>query len=249
MPDCTRVDPLLTAYVDGALAPDEARAVSRHLADCSVCAEAAQAERDARDAIVQARLVLRTATVPAALIEQCRLQSQGAARAWSRPRWVRLAVAASLLVAVGGALYGVTAVSSTALAAELTADHVKCIAMNTAFGTHQSVRQVAADLADRFAWRTNAPAAAERLAGLTLVGERLCLYGEGRAAHVMFTDAQGAPVSLFMLPRTVRQPDARTIFGYHSRIWSLAGHTFVLVTHAPDAETEQLAATLRAAVD
>lgn len=249
MLDCTRVDPLLTAYVDGALGPDEARAVSQHVAACGTCAAAARAERDARDAIVQARVVLRQATVPVALIAQCRRQAQDAGRASARPRWVRGAIAASLLVAVGGALYGVTAVSSTALAAELTADHLKCIAVNATLGTHQSAGQVAADLADRVAWQTNAPAAVERLAGLTLVGERLCLYGEGRAAHVMFTDAQGVPVSLFMLPRTVRQPEAATIFGYHSRMWSIAGHTFVLVTHAPDAETEQLAATLRAAVD
>src|SRR5258707_7179604 len=43
-------------------------------------------------------------------------------------------------------------------------------------------------------------------AGLELIGERTCLYGEGRIAHVMYRH-DGHPVSVFMLPDDVRQPE------------------------------------------
>src|SRR4051812_36788599 len=67
--------------------------------------------------------------------------------AW-RTRLAPYALAASLVVIVGGAfLYQATDRSARVLAAELTADHVKCFAMNSALGTHQGPAVVESSMA------------------------------------------------------------------------------------------------------
>jgi hypothetical protein len=88
------------------------------------------------------------------------------------------------------------------LAAELTADHVKCFAMNGLFGKHEGVEAVESSMASSFGWRMHLPADPAR-AGLELVGSRQCMYGEGEIAHIMYRH-DGHPVSLFMLPKSAR---------------------------------------------
>ena len=105
---------------------------------------------------------------------------------------------------VGGAfLYGVTDRSNRIMAAELVADHVKCFGLNRVLSTQQQASIVEGAMASSFGWQMRLPERPQQI-GLELVGARPCLYGEGRVAHIMYRH-NGHPVSVFMLPRTVRR--------------------------------------------
>jgi anti-sigma factor RsiW len=170
----------------------------------------------------------------------------GVPAAW-RERLAPLALAASLTVIVGGAfLYQATRSSARLLAAELTADHVKCFRLNALLNTHDSPAAVEADMASAFGWNMHLPSSADRGA-LRLVGSRPCLYGEGKIAHIMY-EHNGHPVSLFMLPRETRQEQLVEIFGHQCRIWSEGDRTFVLVASDSARDVEEMVAVVRKTV-
>jgi hypothetical protein len=149
------------------------------------------------------------------------------------------------VMVVGGAfLYQATDRSAQLLAAELTADHVKCFAMNRALGTHQDVSAVESSMAASFGWSAHLPDRPAS-AGLELVGARPCLYGEGKIAHIMYRQ-NGKPVSLFMLPNTSRAQQLVDVLGHEAAIWCVGNRTFVLLSRQPKAEVEQLASFVRA---
>jgi anti-sigma factor RsiW len=168
----------------------------------------------------------------------------------ARPSMSRLgpfALAASLVVIVGGAfVYQATDRSARVLAAELTADHVKCFAMNSALGTQQVPTTVERTMAASFGWPMHLPDDPAR-AGLELVGARPCLYGEGRVAHIMYRHA-GRPVSLFMLPNTARTNELVKVLGHEAAIWSLGNRTFVLVAREPRPEVERMMSFVQASM-
>jgi len=164
-----------------------------------------------------------------------------------RTRLAPYALAASLVVIVGGAfLYQATDRSARVLAAELTADHVKCFAMNSALGTHQRPDIVEASMASGFDWRMHLPDNPAR-AGLELVGSRPCLYAEGKIAHIMYRH-QGQPVSLFMLPKTARTTELVKVLGHEAAIWCVGNRTFVLLAREPRAEVERMASFVQASM-
>ncbi len=166
------------------------------------------------------------------------------ATSW-RTRLTPYALAASLVAVVGGAfLYQATDKSARLLAAELTADHVKCFAMNRALGTHQATAAVESSLASGFGWRAHLPEDPAR-AGLELVGARPCLYAEGKIAHIMYRQ-NGNPVSLFMLPNTARTEQLVEVLGHEAKIWCVGNRTFVLVTRQTKPEVERLASFVQA---
>ena len=115
-------------------------------------------------------------------------------------RVVPYALAASLVTIVGGAfLYQATAMSPKLMAAQLVADHERCFS-GVGGDTRALASVVEQSLASTFDWRVHLPdGAAAR--DLELVGERTCLYGDGRVAHIMYRH-QGQPMSLFMLPHS-----------------------------------------------
>ena len=151
-----------------------------------------------------------------------------------------IALAASLVTVVGGTfLYQATHRSARVMAAELAADHVKCFAMNRAFGTHEEPSAVESTMLSSFDWRMHLPADPSR-AGLELVGARPCLYGEGKIAHIMYRH-QGRPVSLFMLPSTERTQGLVKVLGHEAAIWCANNRTFVLVSREPEEDVQRLA--------
>lgn len=153
-----------------------------------------------------------------------------------------------LVVIVGGAfLYQATARSSRMMAAELAADHLKCFAINALLRPHQSASAVESWMASGFGWNMHLPADAAG-EGLELIGSRLCLYGEGKVAHIMYRH-RGQPVSLFMLPSTVRQEELVQVLGHQCAIWSSGERTFVLVSSENPAEVEHLAAFVHRALE
>jgi len=162
-----------------------------------------------------------------------------------RARLTPYALAASLVVIVGGAfLYQATDTSAQLLAAELTADHVKCFALNRALGTHQAPAAVESSLASGFGWRAHLPDD-PKSAGLELVGARPCLYGKGKIAHIMYQQ-NGNPVSLFMLPDTAHTEQLVEVLGHEAKIWCVGNRTFVLVARQTKPEVERLASFVQA---
>jgi hypothetical protein len=167
-------------------------------------------------------------------------------RSWSA-RLAPFALAASLVVIVGGAfVYEITDKSAQVMAAELTADHVKCFAINRVLGTHDEPSVVESAMTSGFGWQMHLPIAASQ-AGLELVGARPCMYGEGKVAHIMYKH-DGRPVSLFMLPNAMRRRELVNVFGHQASIWCVGNRTFVLISREPAREVERMASFVQASL-
>jgi hypothetical protein len=220
------------------------------------------AERAVRELIQAQKAVLGRPCAPDALRAHCSRISAlagadsappGAARGRTATptsparRSAGLALAASVALLVGGGfLYQLTDSSARVLAAELTADHVKCFAMNGLLHTHDEAAVVERSMLAGFGWRMRLPEG-ESTAGLELVGSRPCLYGEGKIAHIMYRH-NGQPVSLFMLPRSNRAEEVVQVLGHTAAIWCAGGRTFVLVAREPGEEVERMASFVQASL-
>ena len=118
---------------------------------------------------------------------------------------------------MGAFLQQATRYSSRLLAAELAVDHVKCFTANGVLGTHDAPAAVESSMLSAFGWNLHLPEQLDA-SGYQLVSARRCLYGEGRAAHLMYHE-QGRPVSIFMLPDRVRPEELVEVFGHEAAIW------------------------------
>jgi len=255
MPDCTQLDPLVTPYVDGELAAADRQAVDQHLRVCPPCQERVAAEHTIRDLIHAKKAALNSLRAPAGLRARCAAfdalttsrpgVAPAPASTW-RARLTPLALAAALVLIVGGAfLYQLTNRSSRVLAAELTADHLKCFGViNGVLGTHDEPAAVESSMVSHFDWRMRLPDQPDR-AGLRLVGARPCLYGAGRVAHIMYRH-NGRPVSVFMLPKTTRPEEIVEVMGHEAAIWSAGDRTFVLIAREPPAEVARMVSFVQA---
>ena len=261
MPECSSIDSLVTPYVDGELADGDRRTVDAHLRVCRPCRDRIAAELTVRDLVQARKPALESGRAPEALRARCAAMADApgapdlaprtapdtphlAPRTVLRARLAPLALAASLVLLVGAAfLYQLTSRSTGVMAAELTADHLKCFALNGILGTHQSAPAVESSLDSGFGWAAQLPDT--NRAGLELVGSRPCLYGKGRVAHVMYKH-DGRPVSLFMLPGTERSSELVRVLGHEAAIWCVGNRTFVLIARESRSEVQQLASVVRA---
>ena len=256
---CDRIDPLVTPFIDGDLPDPDRRAVEEHLRVCPPCHSRVAAERDVHELIRSRVPVLKSAEAPDTLHAKCwqlaRLippASDTGPAAVQTPagpaqRLAPYALAASLVLVVGGAfIYQATDKSARVMAAQLTADHVKCFAMNGTFGKHEGASAVESSMATSFGWRMHLPADPSR-AGMELVGSRQCLYAEGEIAHIMYRH-QGHPVSLFMLPKTARTEGLVEVLGHEAKIWCVGNRTFVLVARESRADVERMASFVQASL-
>jgi anti-sigma factor RsiW len=265
MPNCQIIDPLVTPFIDGELPAADRRLVEDHLRACPPCHSRVVAER-AVHTIIRARADLLRAPAPPALRARCHElaarpagSAEGAAprvRApWPglapRGSWVSraapYALAASLILVVGTAfLIQATRRSEVVLAAELTADHLKCLAINRVLGTHHDAAAVESSMISGFNWSMHLPQDPER-EGMQLVGSRPCLYGEGKIAHIMYRH-EGNLVSLFMLPETSRAEKLVSVLGHEAKIWCVGKRTFVLLAKEPRREVERMASFVQASL-
>jgi anti-sigma factor RsiW len=259
MPNCRTIDPLVTPYVDGELAPPDRDLVAEHLRVCAPCHSRVTAEQAVRTLIHVQRPTLVSPCASQALRAKCaaavRLtppsETADASRFAGATVWAArltpMALAASLVLVVGGAfVYQITDKSARVMAAELTADHVKCFALNRVLDTHDASTAVESSMMAGFGWQMHLPDEPAR-AGLELVGARPCMYGEGRIAHIMYRH-QGRPVSLFMLPNSSRSRELVEVLGHQAAIWCVGGRTFVLISREPKREVEQIASFVQASL-
>lgn len=249
MSSCTSIDPLVTPYVDGEIPSRDRQLVEQHLQVCAQCRSRVDAERAVSSLLRARRSELKADCAPGGLRARCQLTAAPAVVPFQpkvqarsrRERLPRLAIAAALLIAVGGvATYRVTIGATQAIAAELTADHVKCFLMNGVLGTHDTKEKSEAYLRSAFDWHAELPDH-PREADMELVGSRWCLYEHGKVAHVMYKH-RGVPVSIFMLPGTTRERALAKAFGHEAVVWADGQRTFVLVAKAPRAEVQEVAA-------
>jgi len=240
MPNCREFDQLVTPYVDGEVSAAQRAAVDAHIRACPPCRKRAALEAMAR-ATVRTRLCRPTA--PEELRERCL-----AAAAQNRvSSWVRnitptyLAMAAALVLVLGGfLLYGLTGLSPRVLAAQLTADHVKCFAVHDT-DTTADVKASEAEFARDYGWTMKVPD--PQSGDLRFVGLRRCFCAEGAAAHAMYR-FNGRPISLYMIPGVERDRATTDVFGHDAIIWSKGGDTYVLLGREPDSVLERLAGEL-----
>jgi anti-sigma factor (TIGR02949 family) len=227
---CEHVRRLLAPWVDGDITPTDRGVVDAHLSACSACATRAARERSARDVLQRRRTELLADTAPEGL--RARIQAD-ARRARPVPAvgggWRRLpiSIAATLVLASSGlTLHLATGRSTTLLAAQLAADHVKCHLTQRDQGAADPT-EVQHRLAERYGFHTRVPAGSPEQR-LRLVGATRCLTGEGTNAHILYR-LDGRPVSLYLVPHETRSPVSVRVLGRDAVVWSRDNGTYVLV--------------------
>jgi anti-sigma factor RsiW len=237
MSDCRRTDERLAPYADGALPAAERADVERHLDKCPPCQRLAVNEQGGRTILKERADQLKAAPLPPGLRTRCEALAREHAAGGRIPAWraglLRALVAALLIVVGGGALLSLaTHRSNTVLAAQLTADHMKCFREVARAGAHDvDSREVEARLDHQYGWDVHIPPSSPA-DGVELIGARRCFYADGPIPHVMYR-VHGQDVSLYMLEGLRRPPAEVVTLGHHSRIWSRGGTTYVMVSSAP----------------
>ena len=234
---CRNVEDQLAGYVDGV--STNAVAIAAHLATCAECRASAHAQTVARDVLRARRAELSPIAPPGlrtrliALTENEPPQDLKSSRPHDLLGWTgrltAFAAAAMVVLTLGAVLLPVATVRSTALlAAQLVLDHLKCFTIEgDADGAPIPKEQAEATLKREFDFTVAVPAAAAA-EQLELMAVRRCLYGDGRAAHLMYRVA-GEPVSLFIVPGLTRPAAEFSLFGHDEVVWSQGDRTYVLV--------------------
>ncbi len=218
-PNCRRICDLLAQYADGTLPEAQRGDVQRHLDACPPWRVIAGKECGARQVLRACADRLRAEPLPPGLRTRCQALAGGQTtmRAWLRPS-IRFAI---------------TRQSDALLAAQLTADHIKCFGLfRPAEGKTLDAEQAQRLLSERFGLDVHVPPSSGQ-EDLSLLNARTCLYADGRIPHLMY-EANGQDLSLFVLEGETRAPAEFTAFGHHTRIWSRGGNTFVLITPAAE---------------
>jgi anti-sigma factor RsiW len=253
MSDCRSIDPFITPYVDGDIDAPARLRVDDHVRRCAPCHSRVAAERAVRELMRARRAEIASGAASETLRARCAALRAG--RGASRPSVWRarlrpVAIAAGVILVAGGVfVYEATDRSTRVLAAELTADHVKCFGViNTLLGTNPDAAVIERAMETTFGWQMHVPEPQGE--GLELVGARPCLYAKGKAAHLMYRH-HGQPLSVFMLPQLARpgQHDERVdVLGHEAAVWSDGGRTFVLVAREPEPEMARVVAVVQAAL-
>ena len=235
MSDCRRTTERLASYTDDALPPVERADVERHLDKCPPCRTAAAHEQGGRTLLRERAGQLKAEPLPPGLRTRCEAIARehgGRARSW-RTGFVPGLVTA-LLILLGGVagLSIATHRSDTVLAAQLTADHMKCFRV---FARPDSpsvdARDVEERLENQYGWDVHVPPSSPA-DGVELIGAPRCLYADGAIPHVMYR-VHGQDVSLYMLEGVQRPPAEVMALGHHSRIWTRGATTYVMISSAP----------------
>jgi anti-sigma factor RsiW len=239
MSNCRRTAERLTSYVDNVLPAQERHEVETHLAACPACRLKAAGERGGRTVLRECATRLHSAPLPPglrtrceALARECRASRQGWLTRMGRMALLPATFTAIVVALVSmGLVWIVTEQSNTVLAAQLTADHMKCFRVFTSpEAPSADAVKVEEMLADRFGWDVHVPPSSPA-DGVTLIGARRCVYAEGSVPHIMYR-VHGEDVSLYMLEGVNRSAADLVTLGHRSRIWTQGATTYVLVSPA-----------------
>ena len=131
MSDCRRTAERLGPWAEDTLPATERAEVDRHLADCPPCRVAADCERGARQVLRACADRLRHEPLPPGFRTRCEALAREQASGRARAGWLRtlapVTIVAILLVFTASTLFSLaTRRSDALLAAQLTADQVKC---------------------------------------------------------------------------------------------------------------------------
>lgn len=233
---CKEVEDQLASYVDGSIMADAA-AIAAHVATCEMCRASAHAQTVAR-AVLRARASELSSLAPPGLrtrvvanipgLRPSTVRADKPALAWTG-RLSAFAAAAMVVLTLGAVLFPIATVRSTAvLAAQLALDHLKCFTIDgDADGQPIAKESAEATLRQEFDLSVTVPSSipAEHL---ELMAVRRCLYGDGRAAHVMYR-LDGEPVSLFVIPGLTRPAEELSLFGHDEVVWTQGDRTYMLI--------------------
>lgn len=232
---CEQVEAQLAGYIDGEHV--DAPAIAAHLETCVGCRASAHAQRVART-VLRARAEELSPLAPPGLRTRLLALSNAQAPspkpqdlAWTG-RLTAFAAAAMVVLTLGAILLPVTTVRSTALlAAQLALDHLKCFTIEgDADGAPISKAVAETTLREEYDLTVAVPPSMPE-ARLELMAVRRCLYGDGRAAHLMYR-LGGEPVSLFVIPDLSRPPGELSLFGHDQVVWTQGDRTYMLVARA-----------------
>jgi anti-sigma factor RsiW len=243
MARCSDIDPLTTPFVDGEVPAGDRLRIAGHIDDCPSCHRNVAAETAART-VVRAHAGTLVEAAPSHLHGRCNAAARARRTGWGLPRLSQarwpMALAATLLLALGATVAYGTIYPSRAAAAQLALDHLKCFAL---FGQPTALQpaEVQAALKAQFGFDVTLPDA-EHAGGLTLIGGRRCLYFDGAVAHVLYRQGEVA-VSLFVLPPGARlshtEPD---VLGHTAVAFDRGGRTWVVLARRSRADVERMAA-------
>ena len=238
---CEQVRALLAPWVDGEVAANDRAGIDAHLGGCTRCARRASGERAARDVLQRARPALLADKAPDTLRARLRAEAHASRRQPAVLTWRRLpiAIAATLVLAFSGlTLHVATGRSTTLLAAQLAADHVKCHLTEPDHGS-VSATEVQHRLAELYGFHARVPESSpdERL---RLIGARRCLTGEGTNAHILYR-LDDHPVSLYVVPNEARTDATVNVLGRQAVLWSRDNDTYVLVADKSTADLGRIA--------
>jgi len=248
---CNDAQPLLACYADGEVPAGTLRQLEAHLASCAACRLEADIQVTMRKAIAAgARPSPEVAPPWLRTRIAAQLAAERAVPASVPPDWrTRLsafAAAAMVVMAVGAVTIPlVTGRSTVVLAAQLALDHLKCFTIDgDAHASTLSVADAESELRLDYGWDLPVPATAGA-ADARLVAVRRCLYGDGRAAHLLYRLGD-EPVSLFILPGLERPAESLSLMGQDEVVWTASGRTYMLVAaHGLRPRLVQMASNLR----
>ena len=254
MMNCEQVEPQLAAHVDGTAHSAE---VSAHLDTCDACTASAHAQLVART-VLKSRAAQLSPIAPPGLRTRIAASVDEQLTA-SRPQGLKplpllgwtgrlsaFAAAAMVVLTIGAIVLPVATIRSTAvLAAQLTLDHLKCFTIDgDADGQPIAKADAEATLHHDFDLTVTIPPSVPS-EHLELMAVRRCLYGDGRAAHLMYR-VNGAPVSLFILPGLTHPAAALSLFGHDEVVWTQGDRTYMLVARSSvSSELARVASYLR----
>ena len=251
---CTATRELLSPYVDGELAPDEAAATAGHLATCADCAREYEATletvRRLREGLVRYRApdVLR-ARIRSAIREERLEATPARARRWRLP-WRALAAALVLVVASSGLTLLATgrAPAAPVVADEVLASHVRSLMPDHLVDVSSTSQH---NVKPWFNGRLDFSPAVPRLddAGFPLVGGRLD-YLRGRpVAAVVYGRGQHV-INVFSWPADPggdTQPARLVRHGFHLLHWRQGGVEYWVASDLNATDLDRFATLLRGA--
>jgi anti-sigma factor RsiW len=218
----------LDAYLDGELAPEDARTLEEHVTSCPECRRFFDG-RLALRAAIQSRVPRFTA--PRELQENLRLRARG--RSVLRPyAWRSLAIAASLaVVALGGWVLGERRGAGERLANEVLAVHIRSL-MPGHLTDVQSTDQHTVKPWFNGKLDFSPPVYDFAGQGYPLLGGRLD-YVDGRAVSVLVYGRRQHIINVLLWPSdraTAGGASVQTRQGYHVLHWVTASYSYWIVS-------------------